>query len=61
MKQSEYAVICLSFSHSSYSVSPEATEAGTDQRLPTYGGGVHQEPGANETLGRETGGQPLWP
>lgn len=37
----------------------EAAEAGTDQRLPTDGGGVHQEPGADETFGRETGGRPL--
>lgn len=37
----------------------EAAEAGTDQRLPADGGGVHQEPGADEASGRETGGQPL--
>ena len=35
---------------------PEAAEAGAYQRLPTDGGGVHQEPGADETPGREAGG-----
>ena len=38
---------------------PEAAEAGTDQRLPTDGRGVHQEPGADEAPRRETGGQLL--
>lgn len=49
----------LAFSHSSHSVPPEAAEAGADQRLPADGGGVHQEPGADEASGGETGGEPL--
>lgn len=53
------AVLCTySFSHTSHSVPSEAAEAGEDQRLFTDGGGVHQEPGANETLRRKTGGRP---
>lgn len=54
-----YAGLCLPFSHPSHSVPPEAAEAGADQRLPTDGGGVHQEPGADEAFGGETRGQPL--
>lgn len=54
-----YAGLCLPFSHPSHSVPPEAAEAGADQRLPTDGGGVHQEPRADEASGGETGGQPL--
>lgn len=46
----------LPFSHSSHSVSPQAAETGADQRLPTDGGGVHQEPGADEASRGETGG-----
>ena len=38
---------------------PEVAEAGADQRLLTDGGGVHQEPGADEASGGETGGQLL--
>lgn len=53
-----YAGLCLPFSHPSHSMPPEAAEAGADQRLPTDGGGVHQEPGADEASGGETGGQP---
>lgn len=50
------AGLCLPFSHSSHSVPPKAAEAGADQRLPTDGGGVHQEPGADEASGGKTGG-----
>lgn len=50
----------LYFSHPSHSVPPEATKAGADQRLPTDGGRVHQEPGADEAPGGETGGESLW-
>lgn len=49
----------LPFSHSSHSVPPKAAEAGADQRLPTDGGGVHQEPGADEASGGKTGGESL--
>lgn len=49
----------MPFSHPSYSVPSKAAEAGADQRLPTDGGGVHQEPGADEASGGETGGQSL--
>lgn len=49
----------LCFSHSSHSVPPKAAEAGADQRLPTDGGGVHQEPGADEAFGGKTGGESL--
>lgn len=49
-------VLLFCLSHSPYSVPPEAPEAGTDQRLPSDGGGVHQKPGADETPGGETGG-----
>lgn len=53
-------MFCLfAFSYTSHSVPPEAAEAGTDQRLPAYGGRVYQEPGADEAPGRETGGQHL--
>lgn len=34
----------------------EAAEAGEDQGLPPHGGGVHQEPGADEASGGEAGG-----
>lgn len=37
---------------------PQAAETGANQRLPTDGGGVHQESGADEASGGETGGQP---
>lgn len=53
------AGLCLPFSHSSHSVPPKASEAGADQRLPTDGGGVHQEPGADEASGGKTGGESL--
>lgn len=46
----------LAFSHSSHSVPPQAAETGAHQRLPTDGGGVHQEPGADEASGGEAGG-----
>lgn len=51
--------LCLPFSHPSHSVSPEAAEAGADQGLPADGGGIYQEPGADEASGGETGGQTL--
>ena len=35
-------------SHPSHPVPPEAPEAGENQGLPADGGGVHQEPGADE-------------
>lgn len=34
----------------------EAAEAGEDQRLSADGGGVHQEPRADETTRGKTGG-----
>lgn len=37
----------------------QAAETGANQRLPPDGGGVHQESGADEASGGETGGQPL--
>ena len=37
-------------------MSSQAAEAGAHQRLPVDGGGVHQEPGATEATGGETGG-----
>uniref|UniRef100_A0A3Q3JX89 AAA+ ATPase domain-containing protein n=1 Tax=Monopterus albus TaxID=43700 RepID=A0A3Q3JX89_MONAL len=51
-----YVGLCLSFSHPSHSVPSEAAKTGADQRLLTYGGGIHQEPGTDETSGGETGG-----
>lgn len=51
--------LCLPFSHPSHSVPPEAAEAGEDQRLPVDGGGIYQEPGADEASRGETGGQTL--
>lgn len=53
------AASALVFSHPSHSVPPQAAETGANQRLPADGGGVHQESGADEASGGETGGQPL--
>jgi len=41
-------------------VPPEVAEAGTNQRLPADGGGIHQEPGADEAARGKAGGQPLY-
>ena len=43
-------------SDTTHTLSPEAAEAGAHQGLPVDGGGIHQEPGASEATGGETGG-----
>ena len=44
------------YSDATHTMSTEAAEAGAHQRLPVDGGRIHQEPGASEATGGETGG-----